>query len=52
MGLKNGSLVTMAFSREEATMQNTGANLIMTSHCDGEEWGLEVVDLPPDHPAA
>ena len=41
MGLKNGSLVEMAWSADgKAT-----PNVIMTSHCDGEVWGLDVVDI-------
>ena len=43
MGLKNGSLVTMPFSQDG----HAQATVIMTSHCDGEEWGLDVVELGP-----
>ena len=43
MGLKNGSLVTMPFSQDG----HAQATVIMTSHCDGEEWGLDVVELAP-----
>jgi WD40 repeat protein len=41
MGLKNGSLVEMAW-----TADGKGTpNVIMTSHCDGEVWGLDFIDL-------
>ena len=40
MGLKNGSLLTMPMAEKAGE-----ANLIMTSHCDGEVWGLQVVDI-------
>ena len=41
MGLKNGSLVSMPW-----TADGKGeASVVMTSHCDGEVWGLDVVDI-------
>jgi hypothetical protein len=41
MGLKNGSVVEMAYSANGKSKPN----VIMTSHCDGEVWGLDVVDV-------
>lgn len=41
LGCKNGSIIEMPF-----TMDGKGKpNVVMTSHCDGEVWGLDVVDL-------
>lgn len=41
MGLKNGSIVEMPYKAD-----GTGKpNVVMTSHCDGEVWGLDVVDI-------
>lgn len=41
MGYKNGSLTVMPYTKDgKATPQ-----VIMTSHCDGEVWGLQVVDI-------
>lgn len=40
MGLKNGSLVELPFSADGQARQN----VVMTSHCDGEVWGLEVCE--------
>lgn len=41
MGLKNGSIVEMPFSNNGKAKLNR----VMTSHCDGEVWGLDVIDL-------
>jgi hypothetical protein len=41
MGLKNGSLVEMTWSADGKSKPN----VIMTSHCDGEVWGLDFVDI-------
>jgi WD40 repeat protein len=41
MGLKNGSLVEMPWKADGSGKPN----VIMTSHCDGEVWGLDVVDI-------
>lgn len=41
MGLKNGSIVQMPLSEDGKGKQIS----VMTSHCDGEVWGLEVVTL-------
>ena len=41
LGLKNGSIVEMPMSDDGNKLQTT----IMSSHCDGEVWGLQVVDL-------
>jgi len=41
MGLKNGSLVEMEYKADGSGKPN----VIMTSHCDGEVWGLDVVDI-------
>lgn len=41
LGLKNGSIVELPFSADGKGK----ANLVMTSHCDGEVWGLDVVDI-------
>jgi hypothetical protein len=41
LGLKNGSLVELPW-----TADGQGApNVIMTSHCDGEVWGLDFIDI-------
>lgn len=42
LGLKNGSLVDIALTNDGTGRQTT----VMTSHGDGEVWGLEVVTLP------
>lgn len=42
LGLKNGSLVDIPVSSDGSGRQTT----VMTSHGDGEVWGLEVVTLP------
>lgn len=36
LGLKNGSIVEMPMSQDGNSVQNT----VMSSHCDGEVWGL------------
>jgi len=41
MGLKNGSIVEMEYKADGSGKPN----VIMTSHCDGEVWGLDVVDI-------
>lgn len=41
MGLKNGSIVELPFTADGKSKPN----VVMTSHCDGEVWGLEVVQL-------
>jgi len=41
MGLKNGSLIVQPWSADGTAAQQ----VIMTSHCDGEEWGLDMVEL-------
>ena len=41
LGLKNGSLVDMPLSTDGSGRQTT----VMTSHCDGEVWGLDVQTL-------
>jgi hypothetical protein len=41
MGLKNGSIVEMDFSQGDKAKPNT----VMTSHCDGETWGLNVAEV-------
>lgn len=41
MGLKSGSIVEMPFTNNgKAKMRRC-----MTSHCDGEVWGLDVIDI-------
>jgi WD40 repeat protein len=41
LGLKNGSIVEMPY-----TANGSGKpNIVMTSHSDGEVWGLDVVDI-------
>lgn len=42
LGLKNGSIVEMPMSQDGNSVQRT----VMSSHCDGEVWGLEVINLP------
>lgn len=42
LGLKNGSLVDIPVSNDGSGRQTT----VMTSHGDGEVWGLDVVHLP------
>jgi hypothetical protein len=41
LGLKNGSLVELPWHAEGKGKPN----VIMTSHCDGEVWGLDIVDI-------
>lgn len=41
LGLKNGSLVEIPWSVDGKGRPN----VIMTSHCDGEVWGLDCIDL-------
>lgn len=41
MGLKNGSVVEMPYTQDGKARPN----VVMTSHCDGEVWGLDVIDL-------
>jgi len=41
MGLKNGSIVEMAYKADGAGKPK----VVMTSHCDGEVWGLDVIEL-------
>lgn len=41
LGLKNGTIMEMPFTAEGKKK----TNIIMTSHCDGEVWGLDIVDL-------
>ena len=41
IGMKNGSIAALEFT-EKATAE---AQVIMTSHCDGEAWAIEVVDF-------
>jgi len=41
LGLKNGSIVELPYSDNGKSKPN----LVMTSHCDGEVWGLDVVDI-------
>lgn len=41
MGLKNGSIVEMEYKADGSGKPN----VIMTSHCDGEVWGLDVADI-------
>lgn len=41
MGLKNGSIVEMPYTADGKGKPN----IVMTSHCDGEVWGLDVVDI-------
>jgi hypothetical protein len=41
LGLKNGSLVEIPWTADGKGRPN----VVMTSHCDGEVWGLDVVDL-------
>jgi hypothetical protein len=41
MGLKNGSICEMPYAADGKGKPN----IIMTSHCDGEVWGLDVVDV-------
>jgi WD40 repeat protein len=42
IGLKNGSICEMPYTGSNAS---TKPNVVMTSHCDGEVWGLDVVSL-------
>jgi len=41
MGMKTGSIIEMPFTNNGKAKLNR----VMTSHCDGEVWGLEVVEL-------
>lgn len=41
IGMKNGSIAEMEMT-EKATAK---PNVVMTSHCDGEAWGIDVVDF-------
>ena len=41
LGLKNGSLVEIPWNAEGKGKPN----VVMTSHCDGEVWGMDIVDL-------
>jgi WD40 repeat protein len=41
LGLKNGSIVEMPYTADGKAK----VNVVMTSHCDGEVWGLDVVDI-------
>ena len=41
MGLKTGSIIEMPWSKNGKAQLNR----VMTSHCDGEVWGLDVIDL-------
>lgn len=41
LGLKNGSVVELPWSADGSKKPN----VVMTSHCDGECWGLDVIDL-------
>lgn len=41
LGYKNGSISEVPFTKD-----GKGApNVVMTSHCDGESWGLDVINL-------
>ena len=41
MGLKNGSILELPWSADGSKIPN----VIMTSHCDGEVWGLELIEF-------
>lgn len=41
MGYKNGSLTITPFTKDG----KAEPKVIMTSHCDGEVWGLKVIDI-------
>ena len=41
MGYKNGSLTVAPFSKDGSAKPE----VIMTSHCDGEVWGLQIVEV-------
>jgi hypothetical protein len=41
LGLKNGSVCEMPFSAQGTNKPN----VVMTSHCEGEVWGLDVVTI-------
>ena len=41
MGLKNGSIVEFPYTADGKGKQN----VVMTSHCDGEVWGLDICEL-------
>lgn len=43
MGLKNGSICVMSYSAE--AQANARITTVMTSHCDGEVWGITVCQL-------
>ena len=42
IGLKNGSICEMPYTGNNGTIK---PNVVMTSHCDGEVWGLDVISL-------
>lgn len=41
LGLKNGSLVVMPYTADGSGK----GDVVMTSHCDGEVWGLDVIEI-------
>lgn len=41
MGLKNGTIMEMEYKGDGSGKPN----VVMTSHCDGEVWGLDVTDI-------
>jgi len=41
LGLKNGSVCELPFTKDGKAR----LNVVMTSHCDGEVWGLDVINL-------
>ena len=41
MGLKNGTIMEMEYKGDGSGKPNG----VMTSHCDGEVWGLDVADI-------
>jgi len=41
LGLKNGSICELPWSAAGTVKPN----VVMTSHCDGEVWGLDIVTL-------
>lgn len=41
LGLKNGSIVEFPFTQDGKGKQN----VVMTSHCDGEVWGIDICEL-------
>lgn len=42
MGTKSGSIVEMQFNND---VRKLAPNRVMTSHCDGETWGLDVIEF-------